>query len=112
MKDEDSAHGTMTTDQIESLALEVAAELKAAKPSGEKLTGTGGGSRHRGLPEAVRAKFIAVRTELFRRGIYDPVLVRFDTATVAQASTVEVAARLEEMFRRRDAEDAEVRGES
>jgi hypothetical protein len=49
------------------------------------------------LPEALRTRFIRVRTELFRRGLYDPVLVRFDTATVSQASTAEVAERLEQV---------------
>lgn len=97
MKDEAAVHQMMTSHQLRALATEVAAELRAANPSGETLTGTGGGSRHRGLPEAVRAKFIAVRSELFRRGVYDPLLVRFDTATVAQAPTAEIATRLDEM---------------
>ena len=97
MKDEGAVHHAMTTEQIRALATEVAAELRAANPANEKLSGTGGGSRHRGLPEAVRAKFIAVRTEMFRRGLYDPVLVRFDTATVSQAPAAEVAERLEQL---------------
>ena len=42
----------------------------------------------------LRARFIEVRAALFQRGIYDPVLVRFDSATVAKASTQEIAAQL------------------
>src|SRR5687767_14604748 len=97
MKVEGATHTAMTTDQIRSLATEVAAELKTVNESSEKLSGSGGGSRHRGLPEPLRTRFIAVRTELFRRGLYDPVLVRFDTATVAQAPVADVAERLEQI---------------
>jgi hypothetical protein len=42
----------------------------------------------------LRRRFIAVRTALFQRGIFDPVLVRFDTITVARASTKELADQL------------------
>jgi hypothetical protein len=42
----------------------------------------------------LRARFIEVRTALFQRGIYDPVLVRFDSASAPQASTSEVAEQL------------------
>ena len=42
----------------------------------------------------LRKRFIAARTELFRRGLYDPVLVRFDSATVPRAGLAEVAAEL------------------
>ena len=41
-----------------------------------------------------REGFIDVRAALFQRGIYDPVLVRFDTATVTQASTQQIAEQL------------------
>jgi len=43
----------------------------------------------------LRRRFIEVRAALFQRGIYDPVLVRFDTATAPPASMSEVAAQLE-----------------
>lgn len=55
---------------------------------------TGGGSRQRGLPEELRKRFIDVRSTLYQRGIYDPVLVRFDTASATQASTQDIAAQL------------------
>ena len=42
----------------------------------------------------LRARFIEVRAALFQRGIYDPVLVRFDSATAPRASTQEIARQL------------------
>ena len=57
----------------------IADEMKSA---GETLT-----------PE-LRQKFIDARAELFRRGIYDPVLVRFDSYTAPKASVAEVAEQL------------------
>ena len=83
----------MTPDRLKELTAETAQALQAAASS-EPVANTGGGSRHRGLPEELRQRFIQVRTALFTRGIYDPVLVRFDTATVAQAPTSEIAERL------------------
>ena len=47
------------------------------------------------LPPDVRKRFIALRTVLFQRGIYDPVLVRFDSFTAPKAGAAEVAAELE-----------------
>ena len=61
-------------------ARSVAAEMKAA---GDQVS-----------PE-LRARFIAVRTALYRRGVFDPVLARFDSATVARATSAEVAEHLE-----------------
>jgi hypothetical protein len=43
----------------------------------------------------VRRRFIEARAELFQRGIYDPVLVRFDSATVPRATNDEIANQLE-----------------
>ena len=42
----------------------------------------------------LRARFIAVRSALFQRGIFDPVLVRFDSATVPQIGAAETGAEL------------------
>lgn len=86
----------MTIDELKASASDVARALREASSSAgdEPITGTGGGSRHRGLPEELRRRFIAVRAELFQRGIFDPVLVRFDTATVPQASTKQIAEQL------------------
>ena len=41
-----------------------------------------------------RKRFIAVRAELIRRGIFDPLLSRFDSVTVAQATRSQIAERL------------------
>ena len=78
---------------LKELAAQTAEALQAAASS-EPIANTGGGSRHRGLPEDLRQRFIDVRAALFARGIYDPVLVRFDTAPVPQAPTNEIAERL------------------
>jgi hypothetical protein len=82
----------MTNEELKSMAAEVANVLQSAT-AGEPAA-TGGGSRQRGLPEPLRERFIRVRTALFQRGIFDPVLVRFDTASAAQASTKEIAQQL------------------
>jgi hypothetical protein len=66
-------------DEVAELAARVAQELR-----GE-------------ITPAVRAQFILVRSALFQRGIYDPVLVRFDSATAPRASAVEVAEQLEQV---------------
>jgi len=48
----------------------------------------------RELDPALRTRFIAVRAALFQRGIFDPVLVRFDSATAPRASAREIAEQL------------------
>ncbi|HUP49247.1 MAG TPA: hypothetical protein VNA04_10700 [Thermoanaerobaculia bacterium] len=93
--DEKALPIAMTREQLRELALRVAAEMKAAGPAvAGKPAGSGGGSRHRGLPEDLRARFIDVRAALFQRGIFDPVLVRFDTASADQASAADIANQL------------------
>jgi hypothetical protein len=67
----------MTIEEIKAGAAEVAAALPTAGGAAE-----------------VRQRFIAVRAELFRRGVFDPVLARFDTATVGRASNEEIAEEL------------------
>ncbi|HEY0158506.1 MAG TPA: hypothetical protein VGF28_14580 [Thermoanaerobaculia bacterium] len=64
---------------LKVMAAEVAEELRSA---GTPVTGP------------LRAHFITVRANLFQRGIYDPVLVRFDSATAPRATTEEVAEQL------------------
>jgi hypothetical protein len=82
----------MTNEELKRMAAEVAIELQSATSA--EPAATGGGSRQRGLPEALRERFIRVRTALFQRGIFDPVLVRFDTASAPQASTKEIGEQL------------------
>lgn len=89
---DDKLSASLTVDEIKSAAEMVAQELlTAGSPSS---TAGDAGSLHRGLPEELRRRFIEVRAELFRRGIFDPVLVRFDTATVPQAPTQQVAEEM------------------
>ena len=91
--DEKRSH-TMTLDELRTAGLAVAEQLKSAANAAEAPAATGGGSLHRALPPDVRARFIEVRANLFQRGFFDPVLVRFDTATAPQAPTAEIAERL------------------
>lgn len=64
------------------------AELKttAAAVASEMASGT--------LTPELRKRFISVRAELFQRGVFDPVLVRFDSATVPQIAAAEAGAEL------------------
>ena len=66
-------------EELRALAVEVAEELKSATDP---------------LPLHLRERFIDVRAALFQRGIYDPVLVRFDTITAPQASAQEIGEQL------------------
>ena len=68
----------MTIEEIKAAAADVAAALQNAGA----------------VPADLRARFIAVRAELFRRGVFDPVLVRFDSATAPRATNAEIAAEL------------------
>jgi hypothetical protein len=49
------------------------------------------------LSPELRARFIELRAEMFQRGIYDPVLVRFDSATAPRASVAEIAEELKKI---------------
>jgi hypothetical protein len=68
----------MTIDQLKQSASAVAEEMKGSE-----------------VTPALRERFIEVRSALFQRGIYDPVLVRFDSATAPRATKDEIAAQLE-----------------
>lgn len=70
----------MPVAEIKTMAASVAQQMKSTAPGA--------------IPKDLRARFIMVRAALFQRGIFDPVLVRFDSATVAQASPAEVADQL------------------
>jgi len=91
--DEAANKPAMSQEELKAMAAEVAEALKAAAAQSATPPG-GGGSRPRNLPEGVRERFIAVRSALFQRGVFDPVLIRFDSATVTPASTAEVAEQL------------------
>ena len=63
--------------ELKELAAAVAEEMRAGEVSA-----------------ALRQRFIHVRAALFQRGIFDPVLVRFDSATAPRASAQEIAEQL------------------
>lgn len=65
-------------EELRTLAAAVAEELKSAGAVTPEL----------------RQRFIDVRAALFHRGIYDPVLVRFDSATAPPASAQEIGEQL------------------
>ncbi len=69
----------MTLDELKTEAADVAQQLAAGKDA---------------VAPATRKRFVAVRAELIRRGIFDPTLIRFDSATVPHASVPEIAERL------------------
>jgi len=81
---------------LKESATAVAADLKAAAltTGDENLTGTRGGSAHRPIPPDLKNRFLEIRAALFARGLYDPILVRFDSATVPQAPMAEIASQL------------------
>jgi hypothetical protein len=64
-------------DDLRALASAVAEEMKSGAVSPQ-----------------LRERFINVRAALFQRGIYDPVLVRFDSATASRATNEEIAEQL------------------
>lgn len=96
MTHDEKPQAALPLDQLRQLADAVATELSAhaGNAPDEQITNTGGGSLHRGLPEELRERFILVRGALYQRGVFEPVLARFDTATAPQATTLEVAERL------------------
>lgn len=59
-----------------------------------QLTELAAEMRREVTPE-VRRRFIEARAELFQRGIFDPVLVRFDSATAPRATNEEIANQLD-----------------
>ena len=69
-------------EEMKEAMLEIAAELK-------RIPGP--------IPENLRLRFIEVRSQLFTRGFFDPILARFDGATMTHASNEEIAEELEKL---------------
>lgn len=69
-------------------------DLKTAAANVARDINASGAQSNRDLSKELRAQFVAIRAELFQRGMFDPVLVRFDSATVPQASPREIAEAL------------------
>jgi hypothetical protein len=72
----------MTIDEIKAEAAALATAMRAET-----------------IDEATRSRFIALRAELFQRGVFDPILVRFDSATVTRATNGEIAEELGKIAR-------------
>jgi hypothetical protein len=91
----ETSHASLPLETLRQMSETIASEMSAfAGSGGEPIATTGGGSAHRALPADLQQRFIALRTALFQHGVYDPVLVRFDTASAPQASNGEIAAQL------------------
>ena len=85
MSESKAAFSHIPFHEVKPVAREVASAMRGASGSA------------RDLPKDLRQRFIAVRSALFQRGIYDPVLVRFDSATAPPATPAEVAEQLEKV---------------
>ena len=81
---------TMNEMTIASEARAIAEEL--ASSIGDESTD--GKIRSRNWPAPLRKRFVELRTRFVERGLNDPVLSRFDSHTVAQPSTEEIANQL------------------
>lgn len=91
MEELKSATRPATVEELKADAAAVAAELQQ---HGGGADNVGGGSLHRRLPEDLRRRFVGVRQALFARGVFEPMLARFDSATVTPASNQEIGERL------------------
>lgn len=86
----------MNPEKLAQMAAEVAERMLQATAgmTDETEPLAGDNSRKRSIDPELRARFIAVRTWMQRMGLVDPVLNRFDTYTVAQATSRDVAEEL------------------
>lgn len=89
----------MKDQKLGARAKEVADEmLRATEGTGDEDEPLSeDNSRRRVISPELRLRFIEVRTSMHRMGLVDPVLNRFDSYTVAQATSRQVAERLAEV---------------
>lgn len=87
------------TEKFGARAKEVADEMLRATEgtTGEDEPLADDNSRTRVIDAEVRVRFIEVRSWMYRMGLVDPLLIRFDSYTVPQATSREVAERLSEI---------------
>jgi hypothetical protein len=86
----------MTPAEMKLEASNLADKIRAI-PSGTQPMGTAIDRNQRSIrafPDDLWNRFIRFRGELYRKGIYDPVLGRFDSATVTQADSTSIADQL------------------
>lgn len=85
----------MISEELKREAGRLATELRNAsideQPLAEDL------SRPRPISTQLRQRFINLRQTLYAQGRYDPILGRFDSYTVEQATLDAIARRLEEI---------------
>ncbi|MBW3670618.1 MAG: hypothetical protein KY432_02970 [Acidobacteria bacterium] len=88
----------MKDQRLGSRAKEVADEmLRATEGTGDEHEPLAeDDSRRRVISPELRLRFIEVRTSMHRMGLVDPVLNHFDSYTVAQPTSRQVAERLAE----------------
>lgn len=85
----------MISEALEEEARRIATELANSEVETQPLREDG--SRERPISGQLRERFIALRDSLYRQGHYDPILGRFDSYTVEQATLGEIAQRLREI---------------
>ncbi len=87
------------TEEFKARAKDVAEEMLRATEgtNGEDEPLAEDNSRSRVIDAELRVRFIEVRTWMHRMGLVDPLLNRFDSYTVPQATSREVAERLSEI---------------
>lgn len=79
-------------DELKREAQRISAEIHELNPAADG--GAHQGSAHRPLSDELKRRVLALRSDMFEAGIYVPILVRFDSATVTQADSVAIAGQL------------------
>lgn len=84
----------MTKDGLRAETASIAEELRRISESSPEEPVAADGSRGRPIPPELRERLIRIREAMFQRGIYDPVLGRFDSYTVQQPDLRSIADQL------------------
>ncbi|HVT44552.1 MAG TPA: hypothetical protein VMT00_09190 [Thermoanaerobaculia bacterium] len=87
----------LTGEEIARAAASLAEEMERATEGVEERLGTAldrNQREARAIGKELWERFIALRRELIRRGVHDPILGRFDSATVVQAGTAAIAEQV------------------
>lgn len=89
----------MKRDEMASMVGELAEEMLRATEGTTKEDEplADDNSRQRVIGPELRVRFVELRSWMQRLGLVDPVLSRFDSYTVSQATSREIAERLAEV---------------
>lgn len=79
-------------DELKREAQRISAEIQELNPAADG--GAHQGSAHRPLSDDLKRRLLSLRSDMFEAGIYVPLLVRFDSATVSQADSRAIAEQL------------------